>query len=144
MFKKPSANDADFFKKNHLNKHSFPEKQEASPVNAIPIRRTDFRRIDPSLAPPITETLPTIPGEQIVLQGEELQEYIKKQKALQQKRAEAILEASETHVITDPEALQINADMEEQIIASAASALAKLPSQKRQLVITLINELKEN
>lgn len=140
MFKKPVSQNASKALRNTF----VPNKPDpsSSTIQATPIRRTDYRRIDPSLAAPIQEPEP--PKEQVLV-GEELQNYLNAQKKKHFKNkedaAEHLMEEYET---TDPQVIELQSEIDEQIISSAALALSKLPIQKQRLVIDLINQLRED
>lgn len=148
MFKRPSAQDTDNFTRNRLlQKQSQTNNQNGPAIQAVPIKRTDFRRIDPSLAAPIVEKpLPTTASSEVILQGKELQDYLEKQKKMRAaaQKAEALQKIVDNHETTDSQAQQVQELMQDQIVASAALALSRLPAQKRQLVVDLINQLREN
>lgn len=141
MFRKPSKSDSTaFFRSKHQT-----DASTNGEIHAVPIDRTEYRRFDPSLSMTFDEPKPeeAEQNEVQILQGKELQAFLKRQKQRKTQDTETAFEAlSDYRRSEDPDTAELQDELQDQIIASAAVALANLPAHKRRIVIDLINELR--
>lgn len=141
MFKKPTTSDSTaFFRSKHNT-----DPAATGNIQAVPIDRTEYRRFDPSLSGTFHDPQPSEPepSDVQILQGKELQAFLKRQKQRKTQDTETALQAlSDYRRSEDPDTAALQDAMQDQIIASAAIALANLPAHKRRIVIDLINELR--
>ncbi|MGN0482066.1 MAG: hypothetical protein ACI4HI_00795 [Lachnospiraceae bacterium] len=146
MFKKPSSSDAGSVRHGVFppNKKTDSSDTQAS-IHAVKINRADYRLLDPSLTPEPPETpFPESGDTQQVLQGEELQAFLKQQKLRREKETPPVPDSlTDFRRSDDPETAKLQDALQDELISSAAVALASLPSRERRIVIDLINALKE-